>query len=79
MQKREAQLWFIGISVKNAVRIYNEGIEMTTQMELRRLGLSRREVRAIRHTAEMYAKEASRQNDRLQPGWRKQIRKERAK
>jgi len=46
---------------------------MTTQMELRRLGLSRREARAIRHTAEMYAKAMSRECGRNDPGWRKKL------
>ena len=46
---------------------------MTTQMELRKLGLSRRDARAIRHTAEMYIKEMKRQLDREHPGWRREI------
>ena len=52
---------------------------MTTQKELRQLGLSRREARAIRHIAEMYSKEACRENDRNCPGWRKAQRKEQEK
>ena len=52
---------------------------MGTQMELRRMGLSRRDARSIRHSAEMYGKSASRENDRLQPGWRKAMKKEQEK
>lgn len=60
-------------------KTYTGTIEMTTQKELRKLGLSRRDARAIRHTAEMYAKEAYRENDRAQPGWRKALKKEQEK
>ena len=43
---------------------------MTVQMELRRMGLSKKDARSIRHTAEMYAKELCRENDKNCPGWR---------
>ncbi len=45
---------------------------MTVLMELRRMGLSRKDARSILHSAEMYAKNMCRECDRIcPPGWRK--------
>ncbi len=44
---------------------------MTVLMELRRMGLSRRDARSILRSAEMYSKNTCREFDRINPGWRK--------
>ena len=43
---------------------------MTVQMELRQMGLSKRDARSILRSAEMNSKNACRENDRNCPGWR---------
>ena len=43
---------------------------MTVLMELRRMGLSKKDAHSILRSAEMYSKNACRENDRNCPGWR---------